>query len=337
MRLLVTGGTGFVMSHVLRGWLEDRPDATAVCVDIAPPDAMAERFFAPVRDRLDVVTGDVRDPELLSSVPGREAISHVVCGAAMTPTVGTTERTRAAETVGVNMMGPVHCLEFARRLPRLERMVHVGTGSVYGDRGPDGGAPLPEEGYVRPFPTTLYPISKLAGELLARRWKELFGLPLHVARLSSVYGPMDRPTPGRDFVCAPNAMLRKALRGECWTVAGADAVGDFIHAGDVGRAIRGLLAAEAPAHDVYNIAGGRAVTLAELSDLVRSVAPDGSWREADDGEEADVVGDPARRAGVWGAYDISRIRADVGWAPRPLRAGLADYAAWLRENGAIGR
>ena len=47
MRLLVTGGTGFVMSHVLRGWLKDRPDATAVCVDIAPPAAMAERFLPP--------------------------------------------------------------------------------------------------------------------------------------------------------------------------------------------------------------------------------------------------------------------------------------------------
>ncbi|MCE2520197.1 MAG: NAD-dependent epimerase/dehydratase family protein [Alphaproteobacteria bacterium] len=96
MRLLVTGGTGFVMSHVVRTWLERHPSASVVSVDIAPPDSLAERFFEPVRERLSVVTGDVRDPHLLGAIPGNESITHVVCGAAMTPTIGTTEKSQAA-------------------------------------------------------------------------------------------------------------------------------------------------------------------------------------------------------------------------------------------------
>ena len=334
MRLLVTGGTGFVMSHVVRAWLERHPSASAMSVDIAPPDSLAERFFEPIRERLTVVTGDVRDPHLLDTLPGKEMMSHVVCGAAMTPSIGTTEKTRAAMIAGVNIMGPVHCLEFARTLPRLKRMVHVSTGSVYGDDGPDDGGPLPEDGYIRPFPATLYPITKLSGELLASRWSELFGLPLHIVRLASVYGPMDRPTPGRDFACAPHVMVHKALRGEPWSVAGAGGVGDFIHAGDVGNAICALLTTSAPRHIVYNIASGEPVTLDALARLVASVVPGATWHEADPGEPADVVGSPTRRTGAWGAYDITRIVADAQWRPRPLCQGLADYAAWITDNEA---
>ena len=336
MRLLVTGGTGFVMSHVVRTWLEHHPSASVVSVDIAPPDSLAECFFEPVRERLSVVTGDVRDPHLLGAIPGNESITHVVCGAAMTPTIGTTEKSQAAMIAGVNIMGPVHCLEYARALPRLERMVHVSTGSVYGDDGPDDGAPLPEDGYVRPFPVTLYPVTKLSGELLANRWRELFGLPLHVVRLASVYGPMDRPTPGRDFACAPHVMVHKALRGEPWSVAHADGVGDFIHAADVAGAICNLLAAPALRHDVYNIASGEPTTLDTLARLVCSVVPGATWHEAAPGDLADVVGSPTRRTGAWGAYDISRIVADVRWRPRPLRQCLSDYAAWITDNESDG-
>jgi len=330
MRLLVTGGTGFVMSHVLRNWLTDHPDATAISVDIAPPDDLAEAFFAPVRRRLEVLTGDVRDPGLLGGVPDREAVTHIVCGAAMTPTVGTTEKSQAAMIAGVNMMGPVHCLELARSLPGLQRMVHVSTGSVYGDDGPADGAPLPEDGYVRPFPSTLYPITKLTGELLATRWKELFDLPLHIVRLASVYGPMDRWTPGRDFACAPNVMVHKALAGESWTIAGADAVGDFIHGGDVGRALCALLTCKNPRHSVYNIGHGAPATLGRVADLVAAAVPGSSWTRTERPDEADIVGDERRKSGAWGAYSIERLTGDTGWTPTPLAEAIADYVHWVR-------
>lgn len=212
----------------------------------------------------------------------------------------------------------------------------LSTGSVYGDDGPDDGGPLPEDGYVQPFPVTLYPLTKLSGELLAKRWRELFGIALHVVRLASVYGPMDRPTPGREFDCAPHVMVHKALRGESWTVAGADGVGDFIHAADVAGAICDLLAAPTLRHDVYNIASGEPTTLDALARLVCSVVPGATWHEAPPGDIADIVGSPARKTGAWGAYDVTRITSDVRWRPRSLRQGLADYAAWITGNETDG-
>jgi len=332
MTLLVTGGTGFVMSHVLLNWLRDDPGARANSVDLAPPDAMAQRFFEPGADRLEVVTGDIRDPAVLAGLAGRP-IRYMVHGAAITPGVGARERARAALTVGVNVMGTVHALELARALPDLRRLIHVSTGSVYGDEGPADGAPLPEEGYVEPFPTSLYAVSKLSAELVARRFATLFELPLRMVRLSSVYGPMDRDTPGRVIKCVPNVMLHRALAGRPWTVSGATAPGDYIHGGDVGCAIVTLLRVPRLRHDVYDVAHGEAMSLAALSDTVCRIVPGAAWSTVESG--ADVAGNPKRITGAWGAYDTERLREDTGWAPMPLEAALADYAEWIRRHGLV--
>ncbi len=231
------------------------------------------------RSALDVIAGDIRDSDCLAEVENRKAISHVVHGAAMTPTVGTTEKIQAAMIVGANIMGTVHSLELARTLLNLKRLVHVSTGSIYGDNGPEG-APLPEEDYVQPFPTTLYPITKLSGGLVAGCYRELFDLPVRIVRLSGVCGPMDRWTPGRDFACALNIMVHKALAGETWTVSGAQGVGDWIHGGDVASAVCNLLAAPSPRHDIYNVTYGSAITLADLSDLVIDVVGSGRCRQS---------------------------------------------------------
>ena len=334
MTLLVTGGTGLVMSNVILHWLQDDPAARVISVDLGPPNAVAERFFAPVRDRIAFVSADLRDPAALDSLVG-SGITHIAHGAAITPGVGERERAHAALTVGVNVMGTVHALELARRLPGLVRLLHVSTGSVYGDDGPPDGGPLPEEGYVRAFPNNLYAITKLTGELVARRFATLFDLPVTMVRLASVYGPMDRDTPGRVIKCAANVMMHKAVAGQPWTVANGSAVGDWIHAGDVGRAICALLRAPGLRHDMYNIAYGEAVSLDALADHVAAVVPGSTWRRVDDPASADVSGNPARLTGAWGAYDTSRLRGDTDWRPRPLEAALADYAGWLRAFGSV--
>jgi len=334
MTLLVTGGTGLVMSNVILHWLQDDPAARVISVDLGPPDPVAQRFFAPVIERMESISADLRDPAALEALATRD-ITHIAHGAAITPGVGEREKANAALTVGVNVMGTVHALELARRLPGLVRLVHVSTGSVYGDDGPADGGPLPEDGFVQPFPGNLYAISKLSGELIARRFAELFDLPLTMVRLASVYGPMDRDTPGRVIKCAANVMMHKAVAGQSWSVANGTAVGDWIHSGDVGRAICALLRAPTLHHPMYNIAYGKAISLDDLADHVAAVVPGSIWRRVEHPQEADVSGNPARLTGAWGAYDTSRLRGDTGWQPRPIEGALADYADWLRAFGSV--
>lgn len=328
MKLVVTGGTGFVMSHVVRQWVERSPRHRAVAVDCFAPDAPLERFFAGHEAQIEIIEGSVTDPGLWSQAPGGTAPDYVVHGAAMTPNRGASERRDARRVVEVNLLGTLNALEWAREHRSVRRLVHVSTGSVYAADGPDG--PLPEDGFEARSPDSLYPITKRAGELLALRYRELFELPLVVCRLSSIYGPLDRWTPGRDFRCAPNLIVERALAGEPVRIAGADAVGDWLHAADVARGILALLDAPDPGHRLFNIAYGEAASLARLCELVAAAVPGARWLETP-AAEADIVADPGRRSGAWGAYDVSRLRA-LGWSPTPLAEALADYVAWMRDE-----
>jgi UDP-glucose 4-epimerase len=337
MTLLVTGGNGFVMSNLVRHWLESDPVERVVVLDSDEPDAMAERFFAPVRDRLQWVRGNIVDHASWAPKLAGLGITRIVHGAAVTPHPFTAadgtrrdpEREDPRRVMLVNLTGAVELLEWARTVPDLRRFVYVSTGSVYGDDGPeDPGLPLPEEGYVDP--TTLYGISKYAAELVVRRYGQLFGMPSVSVRLGAVYGPMDRATSSRHVRCTPWLVTHLALIGQELRVAAYDGIGDWIHATDVAEAITRVLRAGSLRHPVYNISYGEPESVASLVAITAEKVPL-TAREARRAE-ANIVCDPDRRHGQWGAYDTSRLRDELGWTPVPLRQRVHEYIDWLRAN-----
>jgi nucleoside-diphosphate-sugar epimerase len=339
MTLLVTGGTGFVMSVLARHWLESAPDGRVVVLDSAPPDAAARRYFAPVADRLKIVVGDVRHPEAWRAELDTSGITHVVHGATVTPVSRGTvaeesrdpESERPGHIVDVNVMGTIAILDWARTQPALRRFLYVSSGSVYKHHGPDRpGEPLPEDGYV--MPRRLYGVSKLASELLTERYGDLFGLSTTSVRLSSVYGTMDRATASRNFRHVPNRIAHLALEGRKRVrVNTLAAVGDYIHAEDVARAIVALLRAATLRYSVYNIAAGKTTTLGELVQWAAEIAP-GFQGEIVADNDADIVQDESLRDGMWGAYDIARIQVETGWQPRPVRDAFHAYMSWIAAN-----
>ncbi len=339
--LLVTGGTGFVMSHVVRAWLESDPEARALVVDAAAPVEKVARYFAPFADRLTVATADLCDDAALAALPEAAAVTHVVHGAAVTSINRMTQRDGARPSLAgalpaleTNLMGTARVLAWANDLSDLRRYIQVSTGSVYGPSGPAvPGQPLPEEGYIDP--DGLYGITKYAAEQLALQCGRQFGLPVAAVRFSSVYGPMDRETAARQVALAPGVVATKALRGEVIRIEAAEAVGDYIHADCLARAVCCLLRAEAPRHEVYNVALGEAVTLAKLVALAAERCP-GAGYEIAGREAADIRAQAGRTGGRWGGYDISRLREEFGWQPRPLREALHSYIDWLAAEGVGG-
>ena len=337
MTLLITGGGGFVMSHLARSWLESNPEARVVVLDSSPPDRMAERFFAPVADRLDYRTADVLDTDALAEIAGAHEIRQVVHGAAITSIIGASEPGADEDTGGrppdprrlleVNIQGTATLLHWAAGLRNLARFVYVSSGSVYGG-GPAEG-PVPEAGYVDP--DGFYAISKQTSELLTAHYGATTGLAVVSVRFSGVFGPMDRITPARTVRCEPNRIAHLALAGETIKVNHMDGVGDWIHGGDVAEALCRLLKGRTPAHGVYNIAYGELATIADLIAYVAEVVP-GVRHEVVPDAEANVLGDARRRKGRFGAYDITRMRDEFGWRPRPLRDAMHDYIAWLKES-----
>ncbi len=339
MTLLVTGGTGFVMSVLGRHWLDAFPDERLVVLDAAAPDAAAVRYFAPVADRLDVVVADVTRPDTWRAALGRAHITHIVHGATITPlsrgTMLEAKREPEAENPGriidVNVMGTVAVLDWARTLPELQRFIYVSSGAVYKHHGPDRpGEPLPEDGYV--MPRRLYGISKLASELITERYGDLFGLSTASVRPSSVYGTMDRITSTRNFRHVPNRIAHLALEGvKRVRVNTLAAVGDYIHVEDVARAVVSLLRARALRYGAYNVAAGTTATVGDLVGWAAEKVP-GFQAEITAAADADIVQDASLSDGMWGAYDISRISAETGWKPRPVREALHAYMDWIAAH-----
>lgn len=325
--LLITGGNGFVMSNLARHWLVSDPSARVAVVDAWPPDDLWRRFMVPMRDRVTMLTGDVTDPSWWASCRALDSVTRIAHGAAVTSGSGEREQEQARETVAVNVIGTVNALEWARSRTGLTRFLHVSTGSVYGDDGPDG--PLPEDGWEALNPRALYSITKRAAELIARRYAQIFGLPVVTVRLASVYGPMDRATPARRVVCLPNRLAHMALAGEEARVNTLAAVGDYIHVAEVAAAMALLLGAGRLDHDLYNVATGIPATVGDVLAHVAAAVPGFHWRVTDHAE-ANVTGDASRLRGAWGAYDVSRLAA-LGWTPRPLGPAIADYVAWIRQ------
>src|SRR5262245_49588056 len=114
---VVTGGGGFVMTNFLRHWLESSPNHEAVALDASPLDAAAQRYFAPVADRVRFVQGDVASPDMWAKLPANAA--YVVHGAAVTPHAYTDAggRHRDPESedplriLNANIMGTAHALD----------------------------------------------------------------------------------------------------------------------------------------------------------------------------------------------------------------------------------
>jgi UDP-glucose 4-epimerase len=339
MHLLVTGATGFVMSVLGREWLAAHSDARLTVLDVAPLDEAAHAYFAPVAQRLNVIVADLTRPESWRAALEANAITHVVHGATITPisrgTVAEGSREPEAEhparIIDVNVMGTVALLEWARTQSKIQRFLYVSSGAVYKEHGPDcPGEPLPEDGYV--MPRRLYGISKLTSELITERYASLFGLSAVSVRPASVYGTMDRVTASRNFRHVPNRIAHCALEGRgLLRVNSFDGLGDYIHVEDVARAILSLLAAPRLAYRVYNIASGTTSSVRDFVAWAAEKVP-GFQAEAVPAADADLVQDPTLKDGMWGAYDISRIQAETGWRPRPVRQAFHAYMDWLSQS-----
>ncbi|HEY1783216.1 MAG TPA: NAD(P)-dependent oxidoreductase [Roseiarcus sp.] len=325
-RVLVTGAGGFVMSVFIADLLARDPTAHVAALDAAPLDAAAKAHFARFGDRITFLRCDVRDREALQLEIGKVPPTILVNAATVTH-VPAWEYERPHVFIDVNIGGSLNVLEAARAAGSLGRVVHVSSCAVYGHGDTDAAPVL--QGEAGPFhPADLYGVGKLGGELVARRFSELHGVPTAVVRFTRVFGPMERPTGARKLMHLPYLMMKKMLAGRPLRITrrSADAVGDWISSEDVSDAIVKLCGSRS-ANRAYNIATGQPIRTTE----VLAQAPvEVEW--VDDGAEADADFDPMLKRGQHAAYDIAAIGRDVGWRPRPLAQQMATYLAWARQN-----
>ena len=316
-RWLVTGGVGFIGSHLCRALLA-RGDGVRVIDDFsnAPYPTALKRANEEVLRRdfgaaFEVLEGCVSDRALAArAVDGTDGILHLAGLAGVRPSFA--EPARYAK---VNIEGTANLLDAAQRAGH-ELFVFASSSSVYGNA-----TPLPaSEDAAAIVPESPYASSKRGAELIASAMlRKTPALRCPSLRFFTVYGPRQRPE------MAITSFLRSILAGEPITVFGDGSMRrDFTHVDDI---VRGVLAAadRAPkGFRVYNLGSGAPIT---LTDLVRAMG------EAA-GRTPEVRHEPIPLGDVDATFaDISRARAELGWEPRmKLEAGLKTVVAWLASE-----
>jgi UDP-glucuronate 4-epimerase len=314
MRILVTGGAGFIGSHLCAALLARRDEVT--CVDNFDPfypERLKRRAIAPLLAAgMRLVESDVRDAAAMLRAAQEakpDAVVHLAARAGVRPSLAD-----PGGYVDTNTRGTAHLLEAARHAG-VRRFLLGSSSSVY---GASAVPPFREDARVD-SPESPYAASKAAAELLARTFHNLYGLEVVCLRFFTVYGPRQRPD------LAIHKFARRMLAGQSLPFYGdGSSARDYTFVDDI---VQGVLAAlDVPlAYDVINLGGARMTTLAELIALLEQVLSVPAVLERLPMQPGDV---PLTSA------DVSHAASVLGYAPRtPIAEGLRIFAAWLRGEG----
>lgn len=262
MSYLVTGGAGFIGSHVAEELLKRGERVIAIdnfndYYDPAIKRRNAERLGR--YSQLDMVEGDIRDSGLLERIFAENDVSHVAHLAAM-PGVRASVR-QARLYTDVNLTGALNLLE-ASKISQVKQFVLASTSSVYGKTS---NLPFVETD-TADRPLAAYPASKRAAELLAHTYHNLVGMNVTVLRFFNVYGPAGRP----DMM--PWKLMDATQSGECIKLFnGGNIHRDWTYIGDT---VRGVLAAlEKPlGYEIINLGCGAPISLSDFVEIIEEYA-----------------------------------------------------------------
>ena len=314
MRIVVTGGAGFIGSNFVRRVLTDAypqlAGASVVVLDALTYSGNLANL-APVKDsdRYTFVHGDIRDPAVLARViPGADAIVHFAAESHVDRSV-----LDSSIFVETNVLGTQRLLDAALSAG-VAKFVHVSTDEVYGSIAEGS---WNEE---RPLePNSPYSASKAGSDLLARSYFRTHGLDVSITRCSNNYGPYHFPEKVIPlFVTNLIDELHVPLYGDGGNIR------DWLHVDDHCRGIA-LVLAGGRAGEVYNIGGGTELSNRELTGLLlEATGRDWSFVDA----VADRKGHDLRYS-----VDIGKISRELGYAPQvDFATGLADVVQWYRDN-----
>jgi nucleoside-diphosphate-sugar epimerase len=304
--VLVTGGAGFIGSHLVEELIAR-----------GRPVRVLDNFSSGKKSNLlpgaEIVEGDLRDPAAVTrSVAGCDTVCHLAALASVPRSIE-----RPEETNAVNVEGTLSLLLAAARA-KVRRVVFASSSSVYGET-----PVLPKHESMVPEPLSPYAVSKLAGEHYGRVATAHFGIEVVSLRFFNVYGP--RQDPGSPYAAVIPIFLSALSAGRPLPVFGdGDQTRDFTFVKDVVDGI--LLAAEAmgAAGRLYNLAGGRPVTVLEMAHVLGRVA----------GRPVEIEHRPPRAGDIRHSYcDAALAERELGFrAAVDLEEGLRKTWRWFSSS-----
>jgi UDP-glucose 4-epimerase len=323
MRILITGGTGFVGLNLAQALLGHGHEV--VFFDIREPPMPFMQSIGDARARVQLETGDVCNAGHIERVFGAGGITHVFHGAAITPGP-VREAAAPQQIIDVNLSATLAIVRAAAHAG-VQRLLFPSSLTVYG-RHLYGTAPLDED-TTPPVPDTLYAITKYAAERAALKMGRIWGLDVVAGRIGAVFGPWEGDTQVRDMLSPFCQVAAAAARGTPAVLPEVYAPRELVYSRDLAEALVALLFAERPAYEVYNLSVNAdwSGMLPQWCNALQARMPGFSWRYRSL-SEAPTILFPDNRPRTTMRTD--RLRGDLHFSPRFTAASaLADYAAWL--------
>jgi dTDP-glucose 4,6-dehydratase len=313
MRMLVTGGAGFIGSNFVRFWLERHPEDHVVVLDLLTY-AGNRASLDDVDDGIVFVEGDIGDRELAERVLRDEELDTIVNFAAESHnSLAVVDPGRFFRT---NVLGTQTLLE-AARTTGVQRFHHISTCEVYGDLPLDTEEVFTEESPYRP--RTPYNASKASADHAVRAYSETYGLPVTITNCSNNYGPYQFPEKVIPLFVT-NALDDLPLP----LYASTQNRREWLHALDHCSAIELVLQAGVDG-ETYNVGSGVEKSIEEIADGVLELT----------GKPASLKTIVPDRPGHDRRYllDSSKLGRELGWEPAiDFERGLRETVAWYTEH-----
>lgn len=318
MRIVVTGGAGFIGSHIVESLVNDGHQLT---VFDNFSTGSRENLRAVIRD-VEIVEGDIRDIESLRrAFRGADIVSHQ---AAQLEIFRSTED--PLHDLSVNTIGTMNVLQAARE-SLVQQVINASSACVYGQA--DG---LTREDHTL-RPNWAYGVSKLAAERYCDIYSDYRGLPVVNLRYSITYGEREW------FRRVLTIFVKRAILGQPLVVFGdGKQVRDFIYVADVVHLHNSCLGNPAVAGQSYNAGTGRGTTIAQLAERVRTAAGTDLpiiFEETREGDFSKLVPEKRRNSEELKTMllDVSKAERELHWRPSTsLALGLEREIAWARAN-----
>jgi UDP-glucuronate 4-epimerase len=313
MNVLVTGGAGFIGSHLVERLLID--GHLVICIDnfdnfYDPGIKRRNLQAARTNGRFHLIEGDIRDVKILEEVFSRfdiEIVVHLAARAGVRPSLLEPEL-----YYEVNVVGTL-CLLEVMRLHHVPKMIFASSSSVYGN---DRTLPF-SEGNPADHPISPYAASKKAAELLCHTYHHLYGFDIFCLRLFTVYGPRQRPEMGI------SQFITQILDGTPIVLYGdGSSERDYTYIDDIVDGFMGSLQC-LRGFDVINLGESRPVPLIYLIKTIERLI----------GNKAIIQSRPMQPGDVTITYaDISKAHELLGYRPcHPIEGGLAKQIEWIRK------
>ena len=313
MRILVTGGAGFIGSNFVRFWLERHPEDHVVVIDLLTY-AGNRASLDDVDDRIVFVEGDIGDRELAERVLRDEGLDTIVNFAAESHnSLAVVDPGRFFRT---NVLGTQTLLEAARTIG-VRRFHHISTCEVYGDLPLDTDEEFTEDSPYRP--RTPYNASKASADHAVRAYSETYGLPVTITNCSNNYGPYQFPEKVIPLFIT-NALDDLPLP----LYASTENRREWLHVEDHCRAIEVVLE-RGKEGETYNVGSGLEKSIEQIADAVLELTGKSD-------ELKTIVPD---RPGHDRRYllDSTKLRRDLNWTPKTeFERGLGETVAWYADQ-----